>query len=53
MTASTGGGEYTEIADVAVINNDTQLADIAIDEGTMKKFNNNVTIIDQMCKKDW
>ena len=51
MTASTGGGSYTDIADVAVINNDTQLADIAIDEGTMKKFNNNVTIIDQMCKK--
>ena len=53
MTAMAGAptSQFSKSDNVVVIENDTPMEDVSVDGQTLKKFEANVTVIDQMCKK--
>ncbi len=53
MTAKGGAptSQFSKSDNVAVILNDTPMLDVSVEPSKLKKFESNLTIIDQMCKK--
>lgn len=51
MQAKAGADVESDIDGCVVINNDTPMTDVSVDPQTIKKFEANVTVIDQMCRK--
>ena len=52
--AAKGGAptsQFSKSDNVVVVENDTQISDVSVDASKLKKFEANVTIIAQMCKK--
>ena len=53
MTAKGGAptAQFSKSENVVVVENDTEMSDVSVDASKLKKFEANVTIIAQMCKK--
>ena len=50
MQAGAGADVSSDIQGCVVINNDTPMADVSVDVQKLKKFEANLSVIDQMCK---
>ena len=51
MKARAGAPKMKPTADVFLVENDTPMDDISVDKSTLSKFEQNVSIVESMCKK--
>ena len=50
MTAKAGAPKMKPTADVFLVDNDTPMDDISVDKSTLSKFEQNISIVESMCK---
>ena len=51
MTAKAGAPRMKSTSEVFLVENDTPMDDISVDRSTLSKFEQNVSIVESMCKK--
>ena len=51
MTAKAGAPKMKSTSEVFLVENDTPMDDISVDRSTLSKFEQNVSIVESMCKK--
>ena len=51
MSARAGAPTFTSTGDVFLVENDTPMDDISVDRSVLSKFEQNITLVDSMCKK--
>ena len=51
MSARAGAPTFTSPGDVFLVENDTPMDDISVDRSVLSKFEQNITLVDSMCKK--
>ena len=51
MSARAGAPTFKSTGDVFLVENDTPMDDISVDKSILAKFEQNITLVDAMCKK--
>ena len=51
MSAKAGAPTFKSTGDVFLVENDTPMDDISVDKSVLNKFEQNITLVDAMCKK--